>query len=251
MMHNDLSSTTNGDRGSRVKQAVSLLKECIQDLSALNRNPALGVDGIVFKIADAVGFLSAVKDTGSKCLSLVTEVNSAMNKLRGALETLQTLSHKAPEVDPVTRCIAKVVALLYPLSKYSESRSPDHPVDSRTSSQMFERRGAPRIPVEAEVGFQSDTNFFMGFSEDVSLGGLFVATFDTRPLGSMMCVNFTLPGGHLISADGVVRWVREYNETAPEISPGMGVQFEDLAGKDTEAIEGFIRQRPAIFFDDE
>jgi uncharacterized protein (TIGR02266 family) len=211
------------------------------------------MDGVVRSIADAVGFLSKIKTFETKSRALAAEVNSAMNQLRSALEILQAISFEMPEVDPPTRSIAKVVALLYPLSKYDESRSPDHPSSGRkgTSSHMLERRSEPRIKVEAEVGFQSDTNFFMGFSEDVSSGGLFIATFDTRPLGSAMSVNFSLPSGHLISAEGVVRWVRVYNDTAPEISPGMGVQFETISSGDIKAIQEFIRRRPAIFFDDE
>ncbi len=148
--------------------------------------------------------------------------------------------------------MARSLAVLYPLSEIGESRAPRHPAAGRkpVPPQIIERRRTPRAAVDAEVGFQSDTNFFMGFSEDVSAGGLFIATYDVRPIGSVINLNFTLPGGHLISVDGVVRWVREYNETAPDITPGMGIQFEKLLGDDKEAIEAFINERPAMFYVD-
>ena len=95
------------------------------------------------------------------------------------------------------------------------------------------------------------TNFFTGFSQDISTGGIFIATFDILAMGARLNVNFTVPGGPVLSVDGVVRWVREYNETTPDVEPGMGVQFEGLNADDQGAINKFMEQNPPIFFDDE
>ncbi len=152
-----------------------------------------------------------------------------------------------------THTIAKILALLYPISKVQERQSiqldappalmGDHlPHDARRSVQ--------RVAIDAYIGFQSETNFYTGFSEDISTGGIFIDTFDLRPIGSKMVVNFTLPDGHLVSATGIVRWVREYNETAQESEPGMGVQFDGLSDDDKVRIESYLTQREPIFYDD-
>lgn len=120
-----------------------------------------------------------------------------------------------------------------------------------TPQHILERRATPRAAVEAEIGFQSDTNFYTGLAEDISTGGIFLATFNIRPIGSLINVNFTLPGGHFISVDGQVRWIREFNEMVPDLSPGMGIQFEKLCSDDKYAIDDFVKQRSTLFYDDE
>ncbi len=255
----DRGSSMDEDTRTRVEQAVAELEACSFKLhdptlsQAVKVKSASNIDGVISSLKRAVESLSRIRDGAARDAAFTKEVNAAVNHLRDVLEALQTVSFDAPEVDPVTRRIAKIVALLYPLLKAAESRTSDHPSPKhrRPSAFAIERRSGPRIPVEAEVGFQSDTNFFMGFSEDISLGGLFVATFDTKPLGSALNVNLSLPSGYLISAEGVVRWIRAYHEASPDISPGMGIQFETLSSRDREAIERFIRQRPALFYDDE
>lgn len=236
-----------------VGQAIDALSVSLRDLQAMSKNGAIDLHAAAAGIFEAIAFLVEIRGTDSKSFSMAASVNAAMNHLRDALSGLQSVAVESPGIDDAARTVAKSLALLYPLSKIGASKVPVHPTASRdpVPAHILDRRQAQRTAVEAEVGFQSDTNFFMGFSEDVSTGGLFISTYDTRELGSVMNLNFTLPGGHLISVDGVVRWVREYNETTPDISPGMGVQFENLRNDDKEAIEEFINERPAMFYDDE
>jgi len=101
-----------------------------------------------------------------------------------------------------------------------------------------------------EIGFQSETNFFTGFSMDISSGGLFVATYDVPEVGTRVNVNFGLPSGPLMSIDGTVRWVREFNPAAPETTPGMGVQFERLDPADERAINEYIDKHQTMFYDE-
>ncbi len=116
---------------------------------------------------------------------------------------------------------------------------------SRTS-WSDDRRSSPRIEVEAELGFQSETNFFTGFSEDLSDGGLFIATWDTQAIGTELTVTFGLPEGREIKAHAKVMWVREPHG---DITPGMGVRFHDLDDEDHKAILRFIEERPPVFYD--
>jgi len=113
-----------------------------------------------------------------------------------------------------------------------------------------ERRQAPRHVFETKVDFGSDSNFYTGFAEDISEGGLFLATWDLKPMGSAIDIEFELPDGHIVHGRGVVRWLRDPHDDHPDAPPGMGVQFESLDPVDKEAIEIFLGIRSPIFYDD-
>ncbi|NOY93052.1 MAG: TIGR02266 family protein [Deltaproteobacteria bacterium] len=127
--------------------------------------------------------------------------------------------------------------------------SPDIPAPPRLPSAS-DRRSAPRHVFETKVDFSSDSNFYTGFAEDISEGGLFVATWELKPLGSPMDIEFELPDGHIVHARGVVRWLRDPRDDHPDAPPGMGVQFESLDPLDKEAIQMFLGIRSPLFYDD-
>lgn len=114
------------------------------------------------------------------------------------------------------------------------------------------RRKFERAFLQSEVNFASDNNFYTGFSEDVSEGGLFIATYDLKPLGSHVDLEFTLPDGHVVKVDGVVRWVRDTVNAvdADHEPPGMGIQFDSLSEEDHEAITFFVEARAPLFYED-
>lgn len=110
------------------------------------------------------------------------------------------------------------------------------------------KRQSPRVRMQAQVDFESDDNFFNGFSANISDGGVFVATVNVLPLGTSVDIGFTLPTGERIECKGVVRWVREIDDKQPDVFPGMGVQFVDLEDRSAQAIETFIQQREPMFY---
>ena len=110
------------------------------------------------------------------------------------------------------------------------------------------KRQSPRVRMQAQVDFESDDNFFNGFSANISDGGVFVATVNVLPLGTSVDIGFTLPTGERIECKGVVRWVREIDDKQPDVFPGMGVQFVDLEERSAHAIESFIQQREPMFY---
>jgi uncharacterized protein (TIGR02266 family) len=175
----------------------------------------------------------------------------AMDHLRRALELIQQTGEE--RFEEASRSVARTLAILYPLSKMADRPSglPGSPGPAKMGTGS-ERRQARRLDIQAEIGIESDSNFFMGLTEDISTGGIFIATYDVRTIGSPMTINFTLPDGHLVSAEGVVRWVREYQggDSDAEHMPGMGVQFTALTEQDQHAIEAFVRYRQPIFYDD-
>jgi uncharacterized protein (TIGR02266 family) len=118
--------------------------------------------------------------------------------------------------------------------------------------QGSERRTSPRIDVEVEVGFESDHNFYTGLTQDISSGGLFVATHQLRRVGSQIRVKFTLPGKkEPIEADTEVRWIRDSRAMKTDAPEGMGLKFVGLSAPDRAAIEKFLQQRDSLYYDDE
>ncbi len=98
----------------------------------------------------------------------------------------------------------------------------------------------------------SDHNFYTGFTQNISEGGLFVATSNIQKIGSQLAFTFTLhPDPDPITVEGVVRWIRPHSEFN-ESPAGMGVMFHALDPLAKARIDEFIRRRrESIFFDDE
>jgi uncharacterized protein (TIGR02266 family) len=111
-----------------------------------------------------------------------------------------------------------------------------------------EGRQAKRVPMQAQIDFGSDSNFFSGFSTNISDGGVFIATVNVLPLGTHIDLSFTLPSGSQVQTKGVVRWVREVNDKIPDAFPGIGVQFEELPEEAHDAIHGFVAEREPMFY---
>jgi uncharacterized protein (TIGR02266 family) len=111
-----------------------------------------------------------------------------------------------------------------------------------------ERRTAERVPLEADVSLYSATTFWAGIAEDLSEGGLFVATYQLEPVGTAIDLRFELPTGQTVAVRGVVRWIREVMD---EGMPGMGIQFESLLTRDLRVIQSFVKHRPPLVWETE
>ncbi|MGC4120505.1 MAG: TIGR02266 family protein [Myxococcales bacterium] len=114
--------------------------------------------------------------------------------------------------------------------------------------QGAERRQHHRTALETHVDLCSDSNFYQGFSSDLSDGGIFVATCCALPAGSHVDLLFSLPTGASITARGVVRWSREFNEASPDVFPGLGVEFVEMSDEHRRAIREFTAQRDPLFW---
>ncbi len=111
-----------------------------------------------------------------------------------------------------------------------------------------ERRGKPRVRIDADVGLEGETNFYAGFTFDISSGGLFVVMFDDMPaVGDVVALRFRLPGSVHIHVTARVAWSREESSGNTGTLPGVGLQFLDLPPAALEHIERFLRAREPIF----
>jgi uncharacterized protein (TIGR02266 family) len=112
------------------------------------------------------------------------------------------------------------------------------------------KRVAARVAMQTQVDLSSDSNFFTGFSTNISEGGLFVATVNVLPPGTPVDVTFSLPAGTRLTVKGEVRWTREVNDRTPEVFPGVGVRFTELDAAVVSQIKTFVEQREPLFFPD-
>ena len=111
---------------------------------------------------------------------------------------------------------------------------------------------APQVAMAVEVDFGGDTNLFVGFSENISEGGVFMATYAPRKVGERFPIKFTLPGHHrAIACEVEVSWVvtpATLDDASRGTVPGMGLRFLDLAATDRDTLTRFISQREPLFF---
>jgi uncharacterized protein (TIGR02266 family) len=120
-----------------------------------------------------------------------------------------------------------------------------------TSEDVFElRRRFVRRPIETDITLESESQFYSGFSENLSEGGIFVATHVLLAVGAPVAVAFTVPGiERKLRVTGFVRWIRVHSETS-DVPPGMGIEFGPLGAEEFEVIRRFCTQRSPLFFDD-
>ncbi len=123
--------------------------------------------------------------------------------------------------------------------KVAELEAPPEP-------RAAERRRADRVALSADVSLFSPTTFWAGFSEDLSEGGLFVATYQLIPIGTRIDLRFELPTGHEVKVGGTVRWHRGHSDDA---MPGMGIAFDALSPADLKVIRSFVKHRPPLLWD--
>jgi len=118
----------------------------------------------------------------------------------------------------------------------------DRPAEPRPE----DRRRADRVALACDVSLFSPTTFWAGFSEDLSEGGLFVATYQAMPIGTRMDLQFELPTGHVVKVAGTVRWHRGQSDDA---MPGMGISFDELSPADLKVVRSFVKHRPPLLWD--
>jgi uncharacterized protein (TIGR02266 family) len=122
---------------------------------------------------------------------------------------------------------------------------------SGTIETVVSRRAHERVDVKLEVTMESESNFYMGLTENLSEGGLFIATHLLQPIGTPVTVVLKLPNApQPITINGTVRWVRQYSETS-DTEPGVGVRFEQLPAEHTEFIRVFLATRAPLFHDED
>ncbi len=116
---------------------------------------------------------------------------------------------------------------------------PDDMSEFNKSTETDERRNHSRKRVTVKVGLRSEHGFWAGFTEDISEGGIFVATSAPFDLGEQVTVNLML-GKKLgqVPVTCEVCWIRP--DTGGGLPPGMGLRFLDLSDDAAEQVRVFV-----------
>ena len=114
-------------------------------------------------------------------------------------------------------------------------------------------RAAERFDLEVKVDLESDHNFYTGLTQNISSGGVFIATHHLRKIGDRITLKFTLPGSEkVLAVETEVRWIRENSALMrADGGTGMGVRFINLTPEASAAINGFLESRDSLYYDDE
>ena len=118
------------------------------------------------------------------------------------------------------------------------------------ANDSLPRREHNRFRVDLDVTVTSEHNFYAGFVENLSVGGIFIATHQLKPVGERVEFSVHLPGrDDAILGSGEVRWLRVYSD-ASNVPPGMGIRFDSLDQSALASIEEFLAQREPLFYDE-
>lgn len=101
------------------------------------------------------------------------------------------------------------------------------------------RRVFRRKDIEVAVDLFNANTFFTGFTENLSEGGLFVATAAPMQLGDELEIRLRLMGREPRTYPVVVRWIRP-DAAIGGLPAGMGVQFLDLSEDEKIRLQNFV-----------
>lgn len=128
--------------------------------------------------------------------------------------------------------------------------TPAAPAGGQPLANAYRDAQKPREEVEVNIGANTESNFYVGFSGEIAEGGVFASTYSILGKGTPVRVLVTLPGGFDARVNGYVRFVRDPMDMANDSEPGMGIQFEGLDATARDLILRFVKKRRPIFYDD-
>jgi uncharacterized protein (TIGR02266 family) len=104
---------------------------------------------------------------------------------------------------------------------------------------VTERRRSERYPLVLPVDYSAVDAFFTEFSANINEGGMFIETNDPAALGTVIELQFQLPGlDRPLEVSGTVAWLSDGKGESPA---GMGVEFCELSEAAREAINSVVR----------
>jgi uncharacterized protein (TIGR02266 family) len=98
------------------------------------------------------------------------------------------------------------------------------------------RRRSIRLALHANVTMKSETNFFAAMTENISDGGVFVATLSPPEIGEKVKLQISVEGEGGVVVNGVVRWLR----TSEDGYSGCGIQFVNLSSQAEQALSSLV-----------
>jgi len=103
----------------------------------------------------------------------------------------------------------------------------------------IEKRRTERTPLVVRVDYSTVEALFSEFTTNINEGGLFIETERPAPVGTVVSLQFRLPGSEdPIQVGGRVVWT---SAERPDEGPGMGIEFEGLDQEARARINAVVR----------
>ena len=203
---------------------------------------------VISTIERAVLSVEAAFSSKSSKLSIKGHCANATARLRTALQRLDEMPVGSPTQSAAARAIHRAVALISPLT---QDEGPYELIPRKKRiSRRHNRSRRRRLPhFKVSISDTTYTKFFTGFDKRITSGGLFIATYNLYPEGSLILLTANLPADRCIVGSGTVLWLREHNENTPDIPPGMGVSLNNLTQSATIEIDRYLENNESIFYE--
>ena len=114
------------------------------------------------------------------------------------------------------------------------------PIDEGWDRSDNNERANPRYEARLVVSLEVGDDAFVGFTENVSESGAFIATEAPQRVGEEVNLLLALPDLALVRTRATVRWVRPAKKGQPG---GVGIRFDQLSPLDAVRIHEFVRSR--------
>jgi uncharacterized protein (TIGR02266 family) len=99
------------------------------------------------------------------------------------------------------------------------------------------RRAFERIPYAVQVEFRTASSFLVTYSINLSRGGMLLETDHSAELGSLIELEFGVPGAGPIHLVGRVAWRRPAAQGGPA---GLGIEFQDMGPEIGKLIDRLV-----------
>ena len=113
--------------------------------------------------------------------------------------------------------------------------------DDRNEPGGIEKRKHPRSPILLKVRYRHAGAFLADYTENISAGGVFIATDLHIPQGTVLHFEVSFPGLlDPIALTGVVMWCR--SQPTPDEPAGIGVRFQPETGERSAPLASLVEQ---------
>jgi uncharacterized protein (TIGR02266 family) len=103
---------------------------------------------------------------------------------------------------------------------------------------------SPEDVVRVRLRYPDLETFIEKYAPNVTRGGIFLASREPRPVGFVLRFEVLLrQGGPVLSGEGRVTWVKEFNPAEPHRPYGMGVQFLYVDPAARPVLESLLKKK--------
>lgn len=112
-----------------------------------------------------------------------------------------------------------------------------------------EKRAHKRVAMQVAVSGVGEDNFFVGFSEDISEGGVFISTMCPPCIGENIDLSIAISEEQALTIRGAVRWHRSNGRGEPT---GCGVCFLPMSTEQALLLQQALSLtgRDPLFYDE-